>query len=110
MKSIREIMIQGPPRSQAFLVLLRVVSLVAALTLLFALPVQAVSWYSGASVGSDGTVYGWGVTDVSSVTMVHQAYVSTALTSPKGRKASLPMGNAPNYCREDVQLPFDSTD
>src|ERR1019366_6979899 len=32
------------------------------------------------------------------------------LTSPKGRKASLSMGNAPNYYREDVQLPFDSTD
>jgi hypothetical protein len=83
---------------------------IAALVILAALPSHAYSWYSGVSVGSTGTIYGWGVTDITSYTMVHQAYVATKLTSPKGRQASHSEGNAPNYYREDVQLPFDATD
>ena len=39
----------------------------------------AYSWYSRASVGSDGTVYGWGVTDATFYPMYHIAYVSARL-------------------------------
>ena len=84
---------------------------IAALVILAALPSHAYSWYSGVSVGSTGTIY-MGRDDITSYTMVHQAYVATKLTSPKGRQASHSEGNAnaPNYYREDVQLPFDATD
>lgn len=75
------------------------------------------SIYSGTSVGSDGTVYGWGVTDGTpppGYAMTHTAYVWTSLTSPKGRStASGPPGYykyAVNVVRVDVSLPFDPTD
>jgi hypothetical protein len=90
---------------------LRSAGLVAALILLSASPSYAVSWYSGASVGSDGTVYGWGVTDGTSYTMYHVAYVTTTLASPvKHRQATLGQHSAQNMVREDVSLPFDAGD
>jgi hypothetical protein len=61
-------------------------------------------------VGSDGTVYGWGVTDVTSYTMHHQAYVTTTLTSPKGRKDGPVYGSAQNSVRVDVALGFVPSD
>ena len=69
------------------------------------------AWYSGGSVGRDGTVYGWGVTDVSTYTMVHFAYASTTLTSPvKKRQAASGMRSAQNSVRADVFLAFDPGD
>jgi hypothetical protein len=78
---------------------------VCATPLWTALPAHPYSWYSGAWAGSDGTVYGWGVTDVTSSTMYHVAYVSTTLTSPKGRKAASGWLSAHNSVRADVSLP-----
>jgi len=82
------------------------------LTLFAAEPSYSYSWYSGASVGSDGTVYGWGVTDGTPTTnMYHVAYVTTTLTSPvKRRQATLGQASAHNMVREDVSLPFDEGD
>jgi hypothetical protein len=83
----------------------------SALTFSAALPSYAYSWYSGASVGSDGTVYGWGVTDATPPPgMYHTAYVYTTLTSPNGRVANYGQVSAPSTVREDVSLPFDPTD
>jgi hypothetical protein len=42
--------------------------------------------------------------------MHHQAYVTTTLTSPKGRKDGPAYGNAQNSVRVDVELPFDASD
>ena len=89
---------------------LRFAGLVAALTLLPALPSYASAWYSGASVASDGIVHGWGVTDVTTSYMYHVAYVSVTLTSPNGRQAHLDVRSAHNSVREDVYLPFDPND
>jgi hypothetical protein len=97
-------------RWRALVRTLQVASLLGALTLFTALPVHGYSWYSGASVGSNGIVYGWGVTDVTSHTMHHQAYVTTTLTSPKGRKDGPVYGNAQNSVRVDVALGFDPSD
>jgi hypothetical protein len=110
MKSIRETKIEQRPRPGAFMSTLRRASLVAALALFTALPSHANSGYSGASVGSNGTVYGWGVTDATTYSMYHVAYVSTALYSPKGRYNGYGMHSAQNSVREDVSLAFDPTD
>jgi hypothetical protein len=61
-------------------------------------------------VASDGIVHGWGVTDVTTYTMYHVAYVSVTLTSPNGRQAHLDVHSAHNSVREDVYLPFDPND
>jgi hypothetical protein len=110
MKRIRESYFRQQPFLGSIQATLERAGWIAALVILAALPSHAYSWYSGVSMGSDGTIYGWGVTDITSYTMVHQAYVATKLTSPKGRQASLSEGNGPNYYREDVQLCFDATD
>jgi hypothetical protein len=110
MKRIRESYFRQRPFLGNIMATLQRVGWIAALVVLTALPSHAYSWYSGVSMGSDGTIYGWGVTDITSYTMVHQAYVATKLTSPNGRQASLSEGNGPNYYREDVQLCFDATD
>jgi hypothetical protein len=75
------------------------------------------SIYSGTSVGSDGTIYGWGVTDGTpppGFSMTHTAYVWTSLTSPKGRwTASSSPGtytSGINVVQVDVSLPFDPND
>jgi hypothetical protein len=89
----------------------------AKLALAFILLVTAASTakasgiYSGASVGSDGTVYGWGVTNVpgSPGYMYHYNYISGTLTSPNGRQASGNY-NATDYARYDVSLPYDPGD
>src|SRR3990172_251690 len=46
---------------------------------------QTITTYSGVSVGSNGTIYGWGVTDAYGGGMWHIAYASTRLQSPNGR-------------------------
>jgi hypothetical protein len=90
---------------------LRYADPLAVLLLFTALPAQAWVWYSGASVGSDGTVYGWGVTDVTYIGMYHTAYVDTTLTSPvKHRQAASGTLSAPNSVRADVYLTWDGTD
>lgn len=110
MNSIRGFEIEERHR-QAFINTLQRASLVLALTLFAALPSQAYSYYSGASVGSDGTVYGWGVTDATPPPgMYHTAYVYTTLTSPKGRVANYGQVSAPSTVRQDVSLPFDPAD
>lgn len=96
-------------RPRVFVTTLRGAVLASALTLFTALPFYAYVWYSGASVGSDGTVYGWGVVDVTSYFMYNKGIVSTTLTSPKGRQASA-QSNDQNVARADVSLPFDPND
>jgi hypothetical protein len=90
-----------------------------ALAVVLAVPARAYCYsvYSSTSVGSDGTVYGWGVTDGTpppGYSMTHTAYVWTSLTSPKGRSAaSGPSGTytyGVNYVSVEVSLPFDPTD
>jgi len=86
-------------------------ALIFVLTFFGELPSYAYSWYSGASVGSNGTVYGWGVTDGTTYTMDHIAYVWTTLTSPvKHRQAGPAYNSAQNSVRADVSLPFDPGD
>jgi hypothetical protein len=107
MKSIREAKIeQARRRQRAFINTLGRVSLVAALTLFTALPSYPWTYYSGASVGGDGTVYAWGVTDVTQSGMYHTAYVNATLTSPKGRVANNGIIQATSSVREDLSLPF----
>jgi hypothetical protein len=61
--------------------------------------------------GSDGTVCGWSVTDATPPpVMYHMAYVEAKLTSPKGRVADYGEISAWSTVRQDVSLPFDSTD
>ena len=96
-------------RARVFHTTLRGAVLASALSLFTALPFYAYVWYSGAAVGSDGTVYGWGVVDVTSYFMYNKGIVSTKLTSPKGRQASA-QSNDQNVARADVSLPFDPND
>jgi hypothetical protein len=112
METMREAKIEQRTRWQPTLTnALARVSFVVVITFFTALRSQAYSYYSGASVGSDGTVYGWGVTDATPPPgMYHTAYVYTTLTSPKGRVADYGWVSAPSTVREDVSLPFDPTD
>jgi hypothetical protein len=66
--------------------------------------------YSGASVGVNLNMYGWGVTDVWYTDSYHMAQVSTTLRSPNGRTASLNSGWASNIARADVVITWDGTD
>jgi hypothetical protein len=61
-------------------------------------------------VGSNGTVYGWGVTDVTYTGMYHMAYVTTTLTSPVKQRQAYLYRSAQNSVRADVSLPFDPDD
>jgi hypothetical protein len=81
---------------------------VAALTLLTAVPMHADTFYSGAAVNSNGSVYSWGVTSACSMSS-HTTHMTSTLTSPKGRQAS---GNASDGCytEVDLYLAFDPTD
>jgi hypothetical protein len=65
--------------------------------------------YSGASTGSNGTVYGWGVTDVTYTDSYHTAQVTTWLSSPNGRYAN-GGGTAYNFVRGDTSLPYVAND
>ena len=109
MNSIRQTKIERP-RCRSFVGTLQRAGLVSALTLFTALPSYAYSWYSSASVGPDGTVYGWGVTDVTCYSMYHMAYVWVTLTSPKGRQNGPGYWSAQNSVRGDAMLTFDPTD
>jgi hypothetical protein len=80
------------------------------LVLLAAVPVKAMSWYSGSAVAPDGTVNGWGVTDAYQAGMYHVAYASTTLTSPNGRNASSGLLHAVASVRVDVYLGWDAND
>lgn len=81
---------------------------VAVFTLVTAVPLHADTFYSGAAVHSDGSVYSWGVTSACSMSS-HTTHMSSTLTSPKGRQAS---NSANDGCssRVDLYLAFDSTD
>ena len=109
MNSIWETEIERP-RLRAFVSALQRAGLVSALALLTALPSHSYSWYSSASVGPDGTVYGWGVTDVTSSSMYHMAYVWVTLTSPNGRQNGPGYWSAQNSVRGDAMLAFDPND
>jgi hypothetical protein len=97
-------------RPQRHLIAFRFASVLAALILFTAVPSHAWTYYSGASVGTDGTIYGWGVTDVTVGGMYHMAYVTTTLTSPVKHRQAYGSGNAQNSVRDDVSLPFDPND
>ena len=60
--------------------------------------------------GSDGTVLGWGVTDVTTDFMFHQAGATTTLTSPVKHRQAYYTTGAQNWTRADVSLPFDPDD
>jgi hypothetical protein len=109
MNSVRESETERQ-RGQFFVSLLQRASLFAALILFTPLSAYAYSWYSGASVGSDGTVYGWGVTDATYDSMTMVAYIEVHLISPKGRDAYYGEISEPNTVRQDVYLSFDPTD
>jgi len=81
---------------------------VVAFTLLTPVPLHADTFYSGAAVNSDGSVYSWGVTSACSMSS-HTTHMTSTLTSPKGRQAS---GNASDGCETEVNLylAFESTD
>jgi 3D (Asp-Asp-Asp) domain-containing protein len=81
---------------------------VAAFTLLTAVPLHADTFYSGAAVNSNGSVYSWGVSSACSMSS-HTTHMSSTLTSPKGRQAS---GQASDGCYSEVDLylALDSTD
>ena len=105
------------PQTQAQRRRLRVVLFALALVLAASARSYCYSVGSGTSVGSDGTVYGWTVTDGTpppGYSMTHTAYAWTSLTSPKGRwTASGPTGTytyGVNYVRVEVSLPFDAND
>ncbi len=66
--------------------------------------------YSGASTGSNGTVYGWGVTDVWFTDSYHTARITTWLSSPGWRRYVSGGGSAYNFKRADLSLPFDAND
>lgn len=59
-----------------------VFTLVAIFTFLAATPLHADTIYSGASVGSDGTIYGWGVTDATSM-VAHTTHMNCTLIKPE---------------------------
>jgi hypothetical protein len=111
MSTITKVDPRNRVRHPAFLIAIRFASLLAALTLVTALPSFAWTYYSGASMGSDGTIYGWGVTDVSVAPMMyHTAYVTTTLTSPVKHRRAYGSGNAQNSVSVNVSLPFDPND
>lgn len=58
---------------------------VVAFTLLTSVPLHADTFYSGAAVHSDGSVYSWGVTSACSMSS-HTTHMSSTLTSPRGGK------------------------
>jgi hypothetical protein len=101
---------ETPPK--AFAMALRAAGSLAMLAMLSTATAHAYRWYSGASVGSNGTVYGWGVTDGTAPPgMSHLAYVTTTLTSPvKGRQAYINSGGQQNTARADVSLSYDPAD
>ena len=79
------------------------------LLLIFAAPARAITTYSGTSVGTNGNVYGWSVTDAYVGGMYHDAYVTATLRSPKGRTASSNR-EARSTVRADLYLSWDPTD
>jgi hypothetical protein len=81
---------------------------VLALTLLTAVPLHADTFYSGAAVNGDGSVYSWGVTSACSMSS-HTTHMSSTLTSPKGRQANGSNGDG-CYTTVDLYLAFDPTD
>ena len=110
MNSIRKTTIEPRLWPRAFRSALRGAILLTMLTLSTALASYGDVWYSGATVASNGTVLGWGVTDITNYSMYHQAWATTTLTSPvKHRQASY-TNSAQNWTRADVSLPFDSGD
>jgi hypothetical protein len=88
----------------------QLVSLIVILVALLSPPTVWGATYSGASVGSNGTTYGWGVTNVTTGSYIHTAYVTTTLRSPKGRTAIRNWQSAWNSVRADISLAWDSTD
>jgi hypothetical protein len=82
--------------------------LVAVLSIAIPQKSYADTVYAGGSVGSDGTIYGWGVTDVRSM-VNHTSQTNATLTSPNGRQANGSVNDG-YYTRVDLSLPFDSND
>ena len=86
-------------------------SVVVVLALVTALPSHAYNYYSGVSVGSDGTIYGYSVTDATPPPgMHHMAYVAATLTSPNNRVAYYGQISAPSTVTQNVSLAFDPSD
>jgi hypothetical protein len=88
--------------------IMSLIGLVAAAVMFTAGASYADTLYSGTSVGSNGTVYGWGVTDARSMSS-HTTQTSSTLTSPHGRQASRSTSGG-SFTRIDLQLAFDPDD
>lgn len=70
----------------------------------------AYATYNGMTIGtSNRTIYAWGVTDVTTYSFIHTAYVSARLRSPDGRSV-YSGSSARNYRRVDVSLPWSNSD
>ena len=110
MNCIREMMTEPKLRVSAFRNTLLGATLLVMLTLLAAMPSHADYWYSGAAVLSNGTVYGWGVTDVTNDFMFHMAWATTTLTSPVKHRQAYNTTGAQNVAVAEVTLPFDGGD
>jgi hypothetical protein len=89
---------------------LRSGAMAVALMVLATLPCRGSAWYAGMTAGSNGTTYGWAVTEVTSQSVYHEAFVSVTLSSPNGRQDSLDTQSDQNTVREDVSLAFDEND
>jgi hypothetical protein len=90
--------------------MIRVLVSTLAVLVVMAVPAHGITKYSGASVGSNGTINGWGVTDAYQGGMWHTAYVTTVLTSPNERVANSGQRSGSDWVRADVYLVFDETD
>lgn len=86
--------------------IIRFVVLSLAMQVAVAIPAHAITKYSGASVGANGTIYGWSVTDAYQGGMWHTAYVTSNLRSPNGRVANSGQWSGDNWVRADVGLPW----
>jgi len=94
-----------------YLLALRTLFALTVAAIVAATPGYGITTYSGASAGSNGTVYGWRVTDAYvGAYMTHTAYVTTTLRSPSGRLSSSGWQSATNYVRADVSLGWNATD
>ncbi len=87
----------------------RIVFFILAVAVVVSRPSYGVTLYSGGSLGSTGTIYGWGVTDATYGGYTHTAYATATLRSPKGRTATYGR-SAYNTVRADVSLGWDETD
>lgn len=100
----------GPNHALSLREIMRLVTCAVVFIIVSGGSARGITTYSGASVSSNGTINGWGVTDAYVSGMHHTAYISTTLSSPKSRTSSSGWRYATTTVRADVSLPWDGTD